>query len=217
MKQKRSWRRSRCAFISTVVVGLGIQCFAHAGFAVNDQKQDAAAVYAANASDAVPKFLSKKEAVRLGEGHKDFKVVIAYNIDEGRSKHLSELPEGVLFFYNPYSQKISAALTKEDAVDLAQVHQQVFFAVAGETLSQTIKRWALSDETNSYQVYWASDYDYKIQFPFSFHGDLLNKQGPLDRLLESFANRDFALTAEKTPNHVLVIKDRVFQQKVVSF
>lgn len=218
VKQKRCWYRNRCAILSAAILGLGIQCYAHAGFAVNQQGQDAEAVYAANASDAVPKFLSQKKAIALAEKNKDIKIVIAYNIDQGKSEHLSQLSPSLYYFYNPYSQKLSAALTREDATDLAQVCRQEFFAVPDETLSDTVKRWAAYSDAcgEPYKLYWASEYDYKIQYPYAFHGDLLAKQGPLDQLLASFANRDFALAAEKTPNHVLLIKDRVFQQKVVS-
>lgn len=217
MKQKRCWNRNRCAFVSAILFGLGIQCFAYAGFAVNQQAQDSEAVYSANASDVVPQFLSEKKAIQLAEKQKGIGVIIAYNIDQGKSKHLSELSPDLFFFYNPYSQKIAAALTREDATALAQVHRQEFFAVAGETLSDTIKRWVAYSGEQPYKLYWASQYDYKIQYPYAFHGDLLSKQGPLNQLLSSFANRDFALVAEKSRNNVLVVKDRTFQQKVVSF
>lgn len=217
MKHKQCWYRNRCASVSAILLGLGIQCLANAGFAVNEQQQSAEAVYSANASDVVPQFLTQKKAIALAEKHKDIKIIIAYNIDQNKSKHLSELSPNLYYFYNPYSQKISAALTREDATDLAQVHRQEFFAMAGETLSETIQRWVSYSDEQPYKLYWDSEYDYKIQYPFAFHGDLLSRQGPLDQLLASFANRDFALIAEKTRNHVLVVKDRTFKQKVVSF
>lgn len=212
MKQKRWW--NHCACVSVLLVGLGVQCFAYAaygGFAVN-KGSSSKAVYSANAADIVSQFLTDKQAKLLVKRHKDIKVVIAYNIDAGKTKSLTHLHGNNYIFYNVYGHVIGVGKTKEDAIALAQSPRVLYFARAGELLSDTIKRWG---GYSNQDVFWDSKYDYRLQYSFAFKGELLSKGGALDQLLHSFANQDYSLVAEETQNNVLLIKDRTFRQKPI--
>lgn len=210
MRYLTVYQRALKPLVAFLASSVFLMPLANAGFAVAGT-QSANVVYSGNEMTPMPKFLNKAQAVQLEQKTGD-KVRVAYNIDDGKDKALGDVPDTYYFYYNPYSQIISAAVTSQDAIDLAQVIPQVFFVVKGDTLSSSMQRWAAEA---GYQLQWDSDYDYHIQYSYSFHGDLTSQKGPLNELLQSFSNNSESLKASVMGNKVIVIKDNSYTPNAV--
>jgi hypothetical protein len=95
---------------------------------------------------------------------------------------------------------------------LTQDRPQVFYAIAGESLSSTVSRWA---KEQGYAAQWTSPNDFKILFTHVFYGSF---QQSLDELLHSIANASdgFAVKATIMKNGVVVIKPNEYQAEPVT-
>jgi hypothetical protein len=198
------------SFVSLVVSGVMMVSVTQAGFAIAGA-DSGDVVFSGNQLTPMPKFLNKAQAIVLQQQTGN-KVRIAYNIDHGQAKSLNDVPETDYFYFNPYSQIISAAVASQDAIDLAQVIPQVFFVIKGDSLSTALHLWAAEA---GYQLQWDYDYDYNIQYSYSFHGNLTAKDGPLNQILESFKRGDHAIEASVMGNQVIVIKENTYKPAAV--
>lgn len=218
IRVNRGWCRCRYSKVMAILLGLGVQCFAHAGFAVNQDTQSEE-VLAANAENLVPQFVTKDQALDI-EQKETVTVVIADVPGYESYVSLNDVPDQgmAVFYYNPYSHKIAIAPTKKEAIALAQINREIFFAQKGESLSATVERWvsfAHDSTCPQYTAYWDSPFDYTIQFSGSFFGDLLTPSGALNQLLKSFEQSDYGLQAEVTQNCVIKIEPLSFKQQTV--
>ena len=210
----KKWR-SGCFRFSTLLLAAGLQCYAYAGFAVNSGGGEPKGIYE-SATTLVPKCGTKEQAVEYYYKHQDkSKVVFAYDLTLGAE--LSEFPlEGAsslnAFCVNPYTQKIGVASKTKDAMALTQAQPQVFYAVAGESLSQTVTRWA---QEQGYSAKWSSPNDFKIQFSHVFYGSF---DQILNELLSSIAasSDGFAVKAVIMKNGVVVFKPNDYQARPVT-
>ena len=171
----KKWR-SGCFRFSTLLFAAGLQCYAYAGFAVNSGGPAPEGIYE-SATTLVPKCGTKEQAVEYFYKHRDkSKVVFAYDLTVGM-----KLGEFVLenasslnaFCVNPYTKKIGVASKTKDAMALTQERPEVFYVVAGESLSQTVTRWA---QEQGYSAKWSSPNDFKIQFSHIFYGTFNHKK-----------------------------------------
>lgn len=203
------WNKLAC--VSTLLVGLGVQCFAHAGFAVGET-QSTEAVYSGNEAEA-PQFLTKYEAQDYLRDHDDYVVRVSYALDNGETTTVDQAAEQDFFFENPYSRVLSVAESSSNAIALAQPKPQVFFAMPNETLKQTIQRWGLE---NGNPVQWQSNIDYRIQYFYEFRGNLTDEGGPLDSILASFMHTHNPLGASIYSNNVIVVEPLKYKANEVS-
>lgn len=214
---KKDGFSGRYGKVVAILLGLGVQCFAHAGFAVN-QNTESDEVLPANAENLIPQFVTKDQALDI-EQKGTVQVVIADVPGYESYVSLSDVPDDVaVFYYNPYSHKIAIAPVKKEAIALAQISREIFFAQKGESLSTTVERWvsyAHDKDCPQYTAFWDLDYDYVIQFSSPFYGGLLEPQGALNQLLASFQESDYGLQAEVTQNCVVKVQPLSFKQQTV--
>jgi hypothetical protein len=199
----------------SLIVGVciaGVSCQAQSGFAVASKNDSTKTVFPENKFSDKPAFLSKKKAMALEDKSK-VDVRIAYDLTHGDYNTLDQVPARAYFYYDPYQQVLSAASSSKDAVDLAAFEPAVFYAQRGEALSSTLVRWA---HDAGYQLKWMTNHDYKIQYSYAFHGGLVNSDGAMNQLLESFEHNTYALKAEVTANKVILIKENTYNPSVVS-
>ncbi|MES2204454.1 MAG: TcpQ domain-containing protein [Pseudomonadota bacterium] len=212
MRISKKWR-SGCFRLSTLLLAAGLQCYAYAGFAVNSENAEPAAIYE-SATTLVPKSVTKEQALAYYAKNKDrVKVVFAYELTRGEeAPTLAEASEFDAFCINPYTLKVGVALKAKDAMALTQARPQVFYAVAGESLSATVTRWA---KEQGYSAKWSSPNDFKIQYSHIFYGSF---QNTLNDLLGSIAasSDGFAVKAVIMKNGVVVFKPNEYQARPVT-
>ncbi|WP_157966576.1 TcpQ domain-containing protein [Fastidiosibacter lacustris] len=107
---------------------------------------------------------------------------------------------------------VAIAKTQKEADLLAMCPRQLFYAEQGQTLKQTVERWA------SYQgikVIWEASVDYKLAASAQFEGQLLAKNGALNNLLKAFEDADHPLEAQLKTNNVLLIKAKSYSANMV--
>jgi len=204
--------RSCCFRLSTLLLAAGLQCYAYAGFAVNEGNPEPAAIYE-SATTLVPKSVSKEQALEYYYRNKDkCTVVFAYDLALGKEPLLEDASPLDAFCINPYTLKIGVASKVKDAMSLTQSRPQVFYAVAGESLSVTVTRWA---KEQGYASKWSPPNDFKIEFSHIFYGSF---QQTLNELLTSIAvsSDGFAVKAMIMKNGVVVFKPNDYQAKTVA-
>lgn len=204
--------KSCCFRLSTLLLAAGLQCYAYAGFAVNGDGSESAAIYE-SATTLVPKSVSKEQALAYYYKNKDkVTVVYAYDIALGKEQTLENVSSLNAFCINPYTLKIGVASKVKDAMALTQSRPQVFYVVAGESLSSTVTRWA---KEQGYEAKWSSPNDFKIEFSHIFYGSF---QQTLNDLLTSIAmsSDGFAVKAVIMKNGVVVFKPNDYQAQPVT-
>ncbi len=190
-----------------------LQCYAYAGFAVNNSVSDDAANIYESATTLVPKSVSKDQALEFYAQNKNkYTVIFAYDLTMGAEKTLADASESSAFCINPYTFKIGVANKAKDALALTQSKPQVFYAIEGESLSATIKRWA---ESQGYVTKWTAPDDFTILFSHVFYGSF---QQSLNELLRSisFSSDGFAVKAVIMKNGVVLIKPNEYQAQPVT-
>ena len=213
MRISKKWR-SGCFRLSTLLLAAGLQCYAYAGFAVNSGKAEPAAIYE-SATTLVPKSVTKAQALEYYAKNKDkCTVVFGYDLLQGQETPptLEDTSALNAFCINPYTMKIGVGSKVKDAMALTQARPQVFYAVAGESLSATVTRWA---NEQGYSAKWSSPNDFKIQFSHIFYGSF---QNTLNELLSSIASSSdgFAVKAVIMKNGVVVFKPNEYQARPVT-
>lgn len=138
---------------------------------------------------------------------------VADDLSAQSGTQLANLPAGTYYCANTDTHVLAAAATKSEALGLSQNRDRAFRAIAGQTLSQTLTRWA---EESGYQISWLSTHDYVIQFPYTFYGSLTASHGALEQILSTFGGDAFPLKAEVTQNHVLLIEDNEYSPSIVN-
>ncbi len=204
--------RSYCFRLSALLLVASLQSHAYAGFSVNGENSEPAAIYE-SATTLVPKSVSKGQALEFYAKNKEkYSIVFSYDLTLANVQVLEDAPEDAAFAINPYTLKIGVASKVKDALALTQTRPLVFYAVAGESLSQTVTRWA---KDQGYSAKWSSPNDFKIQFSHAFYGSF---QQSLNELLSSIvASSDgFAVKAVIMSNGVVVFKPNDYQAQPVT-
>jgi hypothetical protein len=108
---------------------------------------------------------------------------------------------------------VAIAKTKAQAEALAQPNRAVYFVIEGQTLEQTIKRWA---SLNGYTVAWMAKDNYKMVANAVIFGKFSTPYGALDQLLQSYRNKSYPLKATLSKNNVLVITEDSYSSKFLT-
>jgi len=143
---------------------------------------------------------------------KHFKLALSYAVSGGKTLNINQLSKLYFYYLNQDTHKIGVAVNREAAKHLTMANDDVYSARRSETLSQTLARWA---DKAGYQIEWLSAYNYRLQYSYEFIGDLVSSNGPLNQILESIAGSNYALKAEVTENHVILIKDNEYSPSII--
>jgi hypothetical protein len=143
---------------------------------------------------------------------KHFKLALSYAVSGGKTLNINQLSKLYFYYLNQDTHKIGVAVNREAAKHLTMANDDVYSARRSETLSQTLARWA---DKAGYQIEWLSAYNYRLQYSYEFLGDLVSSNGPLNQILESIAGSNYALKAEVTENHVILIKDNEYSPSII--
>ncbi len=108
-------------------------------------------------------------------------------------------------YVNKESKVIAFSLDKNDqsAQALSIKQPEIYHLYKGQTVRQTIDRWA---KRNGYNVVYQTKMDFNITQDTTLYGAFLSKNGPLQTLLSSLTQTPTPLKAEITANKVLIIK-----------
>jgi hypothetical protein len=156
-------------------------------------------------------FLTATEGSLLSKkGHYKVRIADTY-VREGRSA-LKSLPKSAIVFFNADTETIGAASNREDAQALTERSPTVYFALKGDTLQETLKRWA---EQAGYGLRWNADHDFILNYSYTFHGPFAESGGVMDQVLESFKHNPYAARAVITKNNVVLIQNNTFQPSTI--
>lgn len=111
------------------------------------------------------------------------------------------------FSFNKKDQIVAIAQSQKEANALASKDKKVFYALVGQTLEQTIKRWAKQD---GFKVLYFAKKDFVFDVGNTFYGSLNAKDGALAQLLSAATQAGVNIQAQVHTNHVLVIKDQTY-------
>src|SRR5690606_21983914 len=114
---------------------------------------------------------------------------------------------------NKQDKIIAVALDQLEAQALAQRVPRVYYVLQGETLRQTITRWAREADWN---VQWAIDKDYTMLAPATIFGDFSAQNGSLDQLLATLRHLDQPMKAQFARNKVVVIRDNSYNSSIMA-
>lgn len=214
MRIGKRWR-SGCFRLSALLLAAGLQCYAYAGFAVNSGGDAPAGIYE-SATTLVPKSVTKEQAIEYYAKNKaKCKVVFGYDLLYGKKEAptLENVSALNAFCINPYTMTIGVGSKVKEAMGLTYSPRRVFYAVAGETLSETVTRWA---RESGYSAKWSSPDDFKIEFSYVFSGPF---DQSLNELLHSIAasSDGFAVRAIIMKNGVVEFKRNEYQAPPVAF
>lgn len=112
-----------------------------------------------------------------------------------------------VMYVNQQSGLITFAADKKQAKALSYQSPHVYYLIEGQTVSQTIERWA---KLNGYTVFFQSPDDYQIQANSIIYGEFLAKGGALNTLLDSLKSSPTPYKAEVMANKVILIKPGTF-------
>ncbi len=200
-----------CLRLSTFLLIAGLQCYAYAGFAVNDSSAEPEGIYESETT-LVPKSVPKDQAIDFyAKNQAKYTVVFAYDLNMGQSMTLDDTSIDDAFAINPYTLKIGVASKAKDAIALTQARPEVFYAVSSESLSRTIGRWA---QEQGYVLQWDAPNDFNILISHVFHGSFEQCLSDLLTSIESSSD-GFAVKAVIMKNGVVVIKPNEYQAQPV--
>lgn len=111
------------------------------------------------------------------------------------------------FAFNEKQNIIAIATNQKEADALAQKDRQVYYALAGQTLKETIRRWA---NYNGYRLYYLAKRNLVINSSNVFFGKLTAQNGSLAQLIQAASQSGINIKAQFNTNYVLVIKDDSF-------
>lgn len=111
------------------------------------------------------------------------------------------------FSFNGKSKVVALAGTQKEADALASNPRKVFYALAGDTLKETIDRWA---KISGFKLYYKTQKDFKIEAAAIFFGEFSEPNGALDKLMQSSSQLGVNIKAKTYSNNVLVIQDNTY-------
>jgi isocitrate dehydrogenase len=98
---------------------------------------------------------------------------------------------------------MAIAENDKSAKALAKKEREVYYLFAGQSVRQTIDRWAA---INHYKVIYQTDVNFTVSQDTTVYGGFLSKGGALAQLLGSLKNTSNPIKATATSNHVLLIQ-----------
>ncbi len=107
------------------------------------------------------------------------------------------------FAFNPTSHVMAIAESQQSAEALAKKEREVYYLVAGQTVRQTIDRWAA---INGYKVIYQTDVNFNVTQDTAVYGGFLEQVGALAQLLASLKNTSNPIKATVKSNRVLLIQ-----------
>ena len=113
----------------------------------------------------------------------------------------------IFFGFNSQDHIVALASTQRQANALSAKIPKIFFAVKGNTLNETIKRWA---KLSGYQAHYQAQKDLVLEATSAFYGSFNSQDGVLAHLISSASTAGLNLKAQFNSNHVVVIKDNAY-------
>ena len=113
----------------------------------------------------------------------------------------------IFFGFNNNDHIVALAQNQKAADALAKKDIAVFYTKVGETLKQTIGRWA---NLAGFISYYLANKDLVIDAPSTFFGTFAAKDGALVKLIQSSSQAGVDVQAQFNTNNVLVIKDNSY-------
>lgn len=113
----------------------------------------------------------------------------------------------IFFGFNPNDHIVAIAGTQKQANALSAKTPNIFFAIKGDTLNETVKRWAKS---SGYHAYYSAQKDLVLEATSAFYGSFNTQDGVLADLISSASAAGLSLKAQFNSNNVVVIKDNAY-------
>jgi hypothetical protein len=113
----------------------------------------------------------------------------------------------IFFGINPNDHIVAIAGTQKQANALSAKTPNVFFAIKGDTLNETIQRWA---NLSGYQAHYSAQKDLILEATSAFYGSFNSQDGVLAHLISSASAVGLNLKAQFNSNNVVVIKDNAY-------
>jgi len=113
----------------------------------------------------------------------------------------------VFFGFNSKDHIVALASTQKQANALSAKTPNIFFAIKGDTLNETIQRWA---KLSGYQSHYSAQKDLVLEATSAFYGSFNTQDGVLAHLISSASLVGLNLKAQFTSNNVVVIKDNAY-------
>lgn len=114
---------------------------------------------------------------------------------------------------NKQDRIIAVAGDRLEAQALAQLEPRVFYVVKGDTLQDTVSRWATQSNWN---IQWGIEKDYDMLAPATVFGQFSAQGGSLDQLLGTFRYLDAPMKAQFARNRVVVIRENNFTSEIMT-
>lgn len=114
---------------------------------------------------------------------------------------------------NKQDRIIAVAGDRLEAQALAQKEPRVFYVVRGQTLQQTVSRWA---KQSDWHVQWVIDKDYDMLAPATVFGQFNTQGGSLDQLLGTFRYMDAPMKAQFARNRVVVVRENNYSSDIMT-
>lgn len=114
---------------------------------------------------------------------------------------------------NKQDRIISVALDSLEAQALAQASPRVFYVLQGQTLKQTVGRWA---KQSKWGMQWTVQKDYTMVAPATIFGEFSTQGGALDQLLGTLRYLDQPLKAQFARNKIVVIRESAYNSSVMA-
>jgi hypothetical protein len=113
----------------------------------------------------------------------------------------------VFFGFNPKDHIVAIASTHKQANSLSGKTPTIFFAIKGDTLNETIQRWA---KLSGYQAHYSAQKDLMLEATSAFYGSFDSQDGVLAHLISSASAAGLNIKAQFNSNDVVVIKDNAY-------
>ena len=113
----------------------------------------------------------------------------------------------IFFGFNPKDHIVAIASTQKQANALSAKTPNIFFAIKGDTLNETIQRWA---KLSGYQSHYSAQKDLVLEATSDFYGSFDSQDGVLAHLISSASSAGLNLKAQFNSNDVVVIQDNAY-------
>jgi len=113
----------------------------------------------------------------------------------------------IFFGFNDADHIVGIAQNQKSADALGHQDISVFYAKVGDTLKQTINRWA---KLAGFSSYYLAKKDLVIDAPSTFYGSFSAQDGSLAQLIQSSSQAGVDVQAQFNSNNILVIKDNSY-------
>lgn len=116
------------------------------------------------------------------------------------------------FSFNPESAIMAIAENEKSAKALSEKDREVYYMFAGESVRQTINRWAA---VNEYKVIYQTDANFINAQDTTIYGKFLSPNGALEQLLRSLKNTSNPIKATVKSNHVILIQPDEYNTRLL--